>query len=613
MPNWSRSAYLIVPVLFLLVAYWKVFYVWFRSDDFAWLGLKLSIDGPAKLFESLFFPQAQGTIRILSERVPYLTLSTLFGYETWPFRLLALATQALNGVLLGLVAVRITGSKLVGGLAPVLWLLNAGMAVALCWFASYNQILAATFLLGAFYCFLQRRTVATWAIFLLGFAVLEINVVLPGLLLWYALLLDRPRLRECLPFFLPSLVFVALHLWVIPKVPDPSYKLYLDADLPATLWYYVSRALGPERWADVQDLGAPWHRYGTPALAVGALAFLFWQARQRDWRGLFFLGCFIITIAPVVPLKAHRIDYYQACASFGMALFLAWAFVRSWQASRVVGAVALVALGTFLWTGYNLRRITLGWYLGQTQHSETLVRNVREVRRLHPDKTILLANLERLLFFNGVADDPFRLYGIKDVWLAPGANPALAKDVEAPPFTYPAANVLWAADRDRVRVYQWEPTGLRAVTRSYLDGLASEPAPSLPHWADWGRPQFAELLGEGWTEINQSNHTRAMLARAVFRFGGLLPPASKLHLLAFAPAGLGAAGPVTVTAKFNGVANTPTALPVIGAPFDLDLPIPDSVRSAPVLEIELSCNRTVQDANGRQTSLVFGRVDIRQF
>jgi len=89
-----------------------------------------------------------------------------------------------------------------------------------------------------------------------------------------------------------------------------------------------------------------------------------------------------------------------------------------------------------------------------------------------------------------------------------------------------------------------------------------------------------------------------------------LPEGSRLHLLAFAPAAL---GDVTVTAVYNGVATAPVPLPALGAPFDLDLPIPDAVRSAPILEIELRCNRTVKDASGRETSIVFGRIDIRQY
>lgn len=612
MPNWLfRHAYLILPVLFLFAAYWKTYYVWFRSDDFAWLGLKLSVDGPRKLFELLFFPQAQGTIRLFSERIPYLALSSVFGYETWPFRTLSLATQTANGVLLGLIALRITGSRVAAALAPVLWLLSAGLAVALCWFAAYNQILAAFCLLAAFYCFLERRTRWTWAFFLFGFGVLEINVVLPAILLWYCLLLDRERVRECWPYFVPSAIFAALHLFVIPKAPDPTYKLYIDGDLPATLWYYISRAWGPARFAEIAEAGAPWHRWGTPALALGVVAFLAWEAKRRDWRALFFFGCFVLVIGPVLPLKMHRIDYYLACASFAMALFLAWAAVRCWQTSRVTGAMAAVAIAVCVWSGYNLRYLSLGWYLSQTRTTEALVRNVREVRRLHPDKTILLSNLERLLFYNAINDDPFRLYLIRDIWLAPGGNPAVDGDPEAQHFIYPVANVLWAADADRVRVYRWEEGRLRAITTPYLKALAPTPAPPVPQWADLGRPAFAELLGEGWTDINRANDTRAMFARGKLRLGGMLPAGSKLHLLAFAPAALGEG--VTVTASYNGVATAPVALPAIGAPFDLDLPIPDAVRDAPVLNIELTCNRTVRNASGQETSIVFGRIDIRQY
>ena len=149
-PWLRRNGYLLLPLALLLAAYWRVFQVWFRSDDFAWLGLKLSVDGPWRLFQSLFLPQAQGTIRVLSERIPYLTFTWLFGYETAPFRLLALVTQAANLVLLARIMLKLTGSRLAGALAPMLWLFNSGLAVALCWFAAYNQILCAFFLLAAF-------------------------------------------------------------------------------------------------------------------------------------------------------------------------------------------------------------------------------------------------------------------------------------------------------------------------------------------------------------------------------------------------------------------------------------------------------------------------------
>jgi len=603
-----RNWFLALPVAFLLVAYWKIFLVWFRSDDFAWLGLKLSIDGPRKLWESIFYPQAQGTIRILSERLPYLTFSTLFGYDPVPFRLLSLATQAANGILLGRIVLRITGSRVAAALAPMLWLLNAGMAVVMCWFAAYNQLLAAFFLLLAFWAFLAGRRRLTWIAFLAGFAALETNVVFPVLLVWYCLLLDRRRLRECWPFFLPAALFAGLHLFVIPKAPDPNYKLYFDLEIPVTLWRYFTWSLGPRRWTLLQEIPPYWDAYGTPLLVTACAAFVGFSLWRRDGRGIFFLGCFVITLGPLLPLKNHVSEYYLALASFGLVAFLAYAAVTVWQTNRWLGLVAVACLALHVWSGYKLRWLTMAWYLSQTRASESLVHHVREARRLHPSQTILLTDIGRLLFYQAIADDAFRLYGVKDVWLAPGGSHELTSDAEAPRFTYPAANVLWSADRGLARVYRWESNALRDVTKPYLEKLIQQPAPPLPQWLDLGKARFAEVLGPGWTPINAANDTRTMQAHAQLQMGGL---GRQLHLLAFAPAALFAGGPVTLQATFNGHAAPPVNLAVAGAPFDLDIPIPEAARGAEVLNVELTCNRTVKDAQGRDVAIVFGWISVR--
>ena len=239
------------------------------------------------------------------------------------------------------------------------------------------------------------------------------------------------------------------------------------------------------------------------------------------------------------------------------------------------------------------------------------MRHIVEARRVHPEQAIVVSNIPRLLYYNGFYDSPFRLYGVKDVWLTPGENPELAGDPEATRFTYPAANILWAYERGAVAAYLWEQPGLRAITRPIVEKLSSQPVAPLPQWADLGRPLFAELLGPGWTDLNRANNTRTMLGRGVFRLGGQVPAGSRLHLLAFAPAALFAHGPVELRARFNGVDAAPAILTVAGAPFELDIPLPDAVREAPVIEIELSCNRTSKDHAGRDTSIVLGVVDIR--
>ena len=178
-------------------------------------------------------------------------------------------------------------------------------------------------------------------------------------------------------------------------------------------------------------------------------------------------------------------------------------------------------------------------------------------------------------------------------------------------FTYPAENILWAAERGAVVAYLWQQPGLRAITQPIVQKLARQSVAPLPHWADLGRPLFGELLGEGWTELNAANNTRSMSGRATLRLGGQVPAGSRLHLLAFAPEVLSAQGPVELRARFNGVDAPPVPLTVASAPFEIDIPIPAAVCSAPVLEIELLSNRTTKNQSGQDVSIVFGVIDIR--
>ena len=74
MTLWQRLAYWGLAPAISLALYWQGLLSWFREDDFAWLGLHLSIQEPYDIWWTLFSPMAQGTIRPLSERLYFLIL-----------------------------------------------------------------------------------------------------------------------------------------------------------------------------------------------------------------------------------------------------------------------------------------------------------------------------------------------------------------------------------------------------------------------------------------------------------------------------------------------------------------------------------------------------------
>ena len=161
-----------IAILLVAVCYRETFRIWFRADDFAWLGLA----GSENLFDVFFKPAAQGTVRVLSERLFFFGLGRMFGIESAiPFRILILSTVIGNAVLLAAIAYRLTASRLSALLSMAVWILHPGVSMAVCWISSYNQLLVTSCMLSAMLAFLSDRKLLCWIAFLAGFGALEIN------------------------------------------------------------------------------------------------------------------------------------------------------------------------------------------------------------------------------------------------------------------------------------------------------------------------------------------------------------------------------------------------------------------------------------------------------
>src|SRR5437763_693393 len=130
--NRARSAgWWAAPPLLCLILYWPCVTAWFRGDDFAWLGAGIYIRNFHDFLVAVFGPQAQGTIRPLSERVFFMLGFHLFGLDALPFHIAVFATQFANLALTASIGARLTGSRAAGLCAAVLWLANSSTGLPL--------------------------------------------------------------------------------------------------------------------------------------------------------------------------------------------------------------------------------------------------------------------------------------------------------------------------------------------------------------------------------------------------------------------------------------------------------------------------------------------------
>ncbi len=144
-----RIAYYLAPLLVCVAVFWRAPFIWFRIDDFAWLGLPQYAHDYG-LMRALFDPMAQGTVRVVSERLPFLIFSAAFGLHAGPFRALSLGTWFACLLLIQWIGWKLTGSRAAGLGAAVLWAVNSSLILPLSWASAYNQTLCAFIFLFAF-------------------------------------------------------------------------------------------------------------------------------------------------------------------------------------------------------------------------------------------------------------------------------------------------------------------------------------------------------------------------------------------------------------------------------------------------------------------------------
>ena len=531
MPHIRNSAWLVLPVLLLVVFYWPGLTTWFYQDDFGWLNLRHDVHSARDLAAALLAPKAHGNMRPLGENAYWLGLSAVFGVEPLPFHIVTFLTQAASLLLLGSIVRRLVAWQPAGLCAQILWLINPGLAPAMGWSSIYNQVLSGFFFLLAFY-FLMRHIetgrraheVAHWAAFVLGLGAIEINVVYPALAALYVVFHARPYLKRILPMFAVSALAVAAHFYFAPPAQAGVYAPRLDSAIATTLWTYWGWAVGtpPEGVALL--------------MAASVVALIVWGLRRGESTALVGAGWFVFPLLPYLVLPDHKEGYYLAVPSIGVAMLGAYASgsTRSgWQAEACPTKAVRAAPG---WTRrsliplvilvYAVGSVRASWTMTRWQHArgervENLVLGVEEIHRAAPGKIILLEGIDSELFWSGVADLPFRAMGIPGVYLAPG-NWSVS-----PAYVLPQAIARRALAANRAVVYRFDGEMLHNDTAHASASRTEEE----PRFVNIGDPVFADYLGAGWREA--ADGRRRMDGAGTVRIAAPRTAGESLHIGVF--------------------------------------------------------------------------------
>jgi hypothetical protein len=614
-PRWGLPWLLpaVLAALCLLI-YWRGFTAWFRADDFAWLGAGLRVRNLHELLRALFSPQAEGTIRPWSERAFFMGGFALFGLDALPFRIVVFATQFVNLWLVVWLGERLSGSRAAGFWAAVLWMIHGSLVEPLGWTCVYNQVLCGFFLLNALRFLVlyvetgrRRYNIAQWAVFLLGFGALELNVVYPLLAAGYTWLCARKYFRGTLPLFIPSIAYTLLHRAVAPFEQTGDYAMHFSGSMLRTVWRYWAWSAGSMLPASPSGRA----KYAVAILVSAGLAlFLARKVRGGASAALYCPLWYVAALLPVLPLRDHLTEYYVYLPQIGACWLGGWALAESWKAR---GAVRMAAVGLaliYVWMAFPRTLAASEWNYRIAARVRNLVEGAAGVHELHPDKTILLEGVDTDLFWNGVLDRPFRLIGIPQIYLAPGsqrniaAHPDLGniEDCILPPDV-----TAKALERNELVVYDVRGPLLRNITSSYavapLDRV-------LPSRVDAGSPLTGYLLGPEWYPVDTDH--RWMGRRATLRMGAPGRAGMKLYLQGVCPDEQLRQGPLLVTVTIDGAPLPPGSIRPGERTFELSFALPPAAVGRPEMQVAIEVNRTfVPAADPRELGLSFGVFEVR--
>lgn len=585
----NAALYALAPAVCLLL-FWRVFGIWFLTDDFAWLGLHLHLHSLRDLGQALFHPYAQGTVRVLSERLYFLVFSSLFELNPAPFRVWALLTWFADLALAAMIGRRLTGSQAAGILAAALWTSSVSVVRGLAWASAYDQILCALCLLAAFYARLRwldsgRRKwmIAEWAAYLAGFGALESIVVYPLLAALHGWCSGRRRIANFCALAAPAVGFTAFHLFYLPR--DPNYPIVADHRLPSTLLHYLGWAIGPRQ---LGEFPGTFQGRGVIVVAAIAAALIAFAARcvlRREFAAVFFCGWFVLTLAPVLPLPNNIQDYYLTIPVLGLAWLAAWGIVTAWNAGWIPRAAAAVLLIFYL--PGTIRQIddSLAWFEDRTSRLRTVVLGLRDQVRAHPDSAFIIEGVDADVYQSGFEDDPFRLFGLSRIYLAhPRGDIAIAKRFIPP------------ADLVSPRILRATSQGLRdAVPRQFLVDVSAPAQGSL---------------GPGWYGPEPGYRWMGKTAALTLANPGVRSP--ELYVVGFTPSIALAAGPLTVRFLAGEREIGSAELTQPSQTFSLAFPLPPGLAAEDSIAITVEVGRTTRvPGDPRELGLPFKTFEIR--
>jgi hypothetical protein len=324
-------------------------------------------------------------------------------------------------------------------------------------------------------------------------------------------------------------------------------------------------------------------------------------------------GWFVVVLAPVWPLANHMSDYYLTVPGIGLAWLASGALVSAWRAGLAARMLGIALAGMYVAGSIAEVDRIAARQVDVTARMRVLMRALEDTSA-YPGAALVLTGVPRDLFLAGFHDNPFRLLGIDEAWLAPGQDQILdgAAAVDRDRYRTSIDRLAPRLARGEVRVLETLGPTVRDVTGPYTAVARALFQETHHNFVDVGDPIYASNLwqgGPGWYGIE--NDARWIAGGAGLDMWRDSDGPSRLYVTGYAPAAALASGPVKMRFLAGGQVLGFATVTHPDQPFSADFAVPPGPAGTAV-HIAMDCSRTFRaPGDSRDLCLVLKTFAIR--
>jgi hypothetical protein len=296
--------------------------------------------------------------------------------------------------------------------------------------------------------------------------------------------------------------------------------------------------------------------------------------------------------------------------AIGLSILGAWAIAqaRSWLIP-----VAVALAGLYFMVSITETHVTEKYFYARARKIKYLVTALESLPKADAENKILLSGVDNDLFWSCFFDDPFRLIGITEIYLAPGSEKGIDTHQEwggISRFVISPSDAYVAISHGHGKIYELVGRQLRDLTPLYLPALAAQYSAAHADFVDVGDPTYQSSLGPTWYQPERG--FRWMPKTATVKIAGPRQGGQILEITGYCPALLVDKGPLEVRFRADGIDIGKMTLHQPDQDFKLRFTMPPQLAGRPTLELEIEVGRTVQAAGDqRPLGLIFGTFTMK--